>query len=78
MKKETAVEWLVTELKKTDMGKNLLEQTYNKTLMNKAKEMEKEQLEKELNAFFLFIRNSGEHFIGMPIEQFVKSYLENK
>ena len=28
------------------MGKNLLEQTYNKTLMNKAKAMEKEQLGK--------------------------------
>lgn len=76
--KQTAVEWLVNELKKTDMGKNLLEQTYNKTLMNKAKAMEKEQLEKELISFFLFIRNSGEHFIGMPIEQFVKKYLEGK
>lgn len=42
--KQTAVEWLVTELKKTDMGKNLLEQTYNKTLINKAKAMEKEQI----------------------------------
>jgi hypothetical protein len=47
-------------------------------IVNQAKEMEKQQLEKELNAFFLFIRNSGEHFIGMSIEQFVKSYLENK
>ena len=42
--KQTAIEWLVTELKKTDMGKNLLEQTYNKTLINKAKEMEREQI----------------------------------
>ena len=41
---QTAVEWLVTELEKTDMGKNLLEQTYNKTLMNKAKVMENQQI----------------------------------
>jgi hypothetical protein len=47
-------------------------------IVNQAKAMEKEQLEKELISFFLFIRNSGEHFIGMPIEQFVKTYLENK
>jgi hypothetical protein len=43
-----------------------------------AKKMQQEELEKELNAFFLFIRNNGEHFIGMSIEQFVKSYLKSR
>ena len=44
----------------------------------KSKEMRKQQLEKELNRFFLYLRNSGEHFIGVPNEQFVKKYLEGK
>ena len=39
---------------------------------------QQEQLEKELNRFFLYLRNSGEHFIGVPNEQFVKKYLEGK
>lgn len=73
IKKETAIDWLVNEL--TRLGHNF--KLYKKEI-EQAKAMEKEQLEKELNAFFLFIRNSGEHFIGMPIEQFVKSYLEKK
>lgn len=72
--KQTAVEWLIEQLTPSIS----LQQKHIDELKEKAKEMEKEQLEKELNAFFLFIRNSGEHFIGMPIEQFVKSYLENK
>jgi hypothetical protein len=39
---------------------------------------QQEELEKELNRFFLYLRNSGEHFIGVPNEQFVKKYLKNK
>ncbi len=39
---------------------------------------QQEELEKELNRFFLYLRNSGEHFIGVPNEQFVKKYLEGK
>ena len=72
-KQLSAVEWLVEDL--TRLGHNF--KLYKKEI-EQAKAMEKEQLEKELISFFLFIRNSGEHFIGMPIEQFVKSYLENK
>jgi hypothetical protein len=74
MKNESAVEWLVNELEEHHVFYDIK----NTVVYQQSKEMEKEQLEKELNAFFLFIRNSGEHFIGMPIEQFVKSYLENK
>ena len=68
--KQTSVEWLVKIYIQTNKIDNFD--------IDQAKAMEKEQLEKELISFFLFIRNSGEHFIGMPIEQFVKSYLENK
>ena len=39
---------------------------------------QQEELENELNRFFLYLRNSGEHFIGVPNEQFVKKYLEGK
>ena len=39
---------------------------------------QQEELEKELNRFFLYLRNSGEHFIGVPNEQFVKKYLKNR
>ena len=68
--KQTAVEWLVKIYLQTNKIDNFdIEQ---------AKAMGKEQLEKELNSFFLFIRNNGEHFIGMSIEQFVKYYLEKK
>ena len=68
--KQTAVEWLVKIYLQTNKIDNFD--------IDQAKAMEKEQLEKELISFFLFIRNSGEHFIGMPIEQFVKKYLEGK
>ena len=84
MKKETAVEWLYDNLNKCfdkfDNGEYSYTDFVNasKEIRDQAKEMQKEELEKELISFFLFIRNSGEHFIGMPIEQFVKSYLENK
>ena len=39
---------------------------------------QQEELEKELNRFFLYLRNSGEHFIGVPNEQFVKKYLKSR
>ena len=73
-KQLSAVEWLVNELKNN--GLDYID--YAKESIDQAKEMQKEQLEKELISFFLFIRNSGEHFIGMSIEQFVKYYLEKK
>ena len=78
-KKQTAVEWLKDIL--GDYGCNTRVDIDWKTLdglIEQAKAMEKEQFEKELISFFLFIRNSGEHFIGMSIEQFVKYYLEKK
>jgi hypothetical protein len=43
-----------------------------------AKKMQQEELEKELNRFFLYFRENGERFIGISIEQFVKKYLEGK
>lgn len=71
MNKETAVEWLIDQVEDY-IGLIPVD------IIDQAKEMQKEELEKELISFFLFIRNSGEHFIGMPIEQFVKKYLEGK
>jgi hypothetical protein len=47
-------------------------------IVNQAKAMEKEQLEKELNAFFLYFRNNGERLLGASIEQLVKSYLKSR
>lgn len=80
MKKETAVEWMFDKLLEEGPSGELrwhLKYDIFK-IFDQAKEMQKEELEKELISFFLFIRNSGEHFIGMPIEQFVKKYLEGK
>ena len=73
-KQQSAVEWLVNELEEHYVFYDIK----NTIVYEQAKAMEKEQLEKKLNSFFLFIRNSGEHFIGMSIEQFVKYYLEKK
>ena len=73
IKKETAIDWLFYIINDFDK-----DQQFANEILDQAKEMQKEELEKELISFFLFIRNSGEHFIGMPIEQFVKKYLENK
>ena len=86
MKQITAVEWLVEQLRQLaqnqkthlGMGDIRVTQGHLDELEDQTKAMEKEQLEKELNAFFLFIRNNGEHFIGMSIEQFVKSYLKSR
>jgi hypothetical protein len=73
MKKETAIDWLFYIINDFDK-----DQQFANEILDQAKEMQKEELEKELNAFFLFIRNNGEHFIGMSIEQFVKSYLKSR
>ena len=73
--KQTAVEWLENILHDFIHPEHGAEFA---PFVDQAKEMEKQQLEKELNAFFLYFRNNGEHFIGMPIEQFVKKYLEGK
>jgi hypothetical protein len=73
MKKQTAVEWLQEALSLTFEQEMKFE-----GLFQQAKEMESEQLEKELNRFFLYFRDNGERFIGMSIEQFVKKYLEGK
>ena len=71
MKQQTAVEWLIDQVEDF-IG------LISVDIIEQAKEMEQEELEKELNRFFLYFRNNGEHFIGMPIEQFVKKYLEGK
>ena len=47
-------------------------------IVNQAKAMEKEQLEKELISFFLYFRENGERLLGASIEQLVKSYLKSR
>jgi len=39
---------------------------------------QQEQLEKELNRFFLYFRDNGERLLGASIEQLVKSYLKSR
>jgi len=73
IKKETAVDWLFFIL--NDSGKD---QKFANEILNQAKEMEKEQLEKELISFFLYFRDNGERLLGSSIEQLVKSYLKRK
>jgi hypothetical protein len=70
MKKQTAVEWLIEQISKN--GYIGLQDELQ------AKEMESEQLEKELNRFFLYFRENGERLLGASIEQLVKSYLKSK
>jgi len=72
--KQTAVEWLVKEVNSDCLNSTFI----RKELIDQAKEMQQEELEKELNRFFLYFRDNGEHFIGISIEQFVKKYLEGK
>jgi hypothetical protein len=74
MKEQTAVEWLVKEVNSDCLNSTFI----RKELIDQAKEMQKEELENELNRFFLYLRNSGEHFIGVPNEQFVKKYLKSR
>lgn len=71
MKKETAVNWLIDQVEDY-IGLIPVD------IIDQAKENEKEQLEKELNAFFLYFRDNGERLIGASIEQLVKSYLNSK
>jgi hypothetical protein len=73
MKKETAIDWLFYIINDFDK-----DQKFANEILDQAKEMQQEELEKELNAFFLYLRNSGEHFIGVPNEQFVKKYLKSR
>ncbi len=47
-------------------------------IVNQAKEMQQEELEKELNRFFLYFRENGERLLGASIEQLVKSYLKSR
>ena len=71
MKQETAVEWLIEQ-------DYLISSTKWPEIVEKAKEMEKQQLEKELNRFFLYFRDNGERLLGASIEQLVKSYLKSR
>jgi hypothetical protein len=76
MKKQTAVEWLEKEFNKLEATVGVYGIMYS--LIDQAKEMESEQLEKELNRFFLYFRDNGERFLGASIEQLVKSYLKSR
>ena len=73
MKQETAVEWLQEALSLTFEQEMKFE-----GLFQQAKEMESEQLEKELNRFFLYFRDNGERLLGASIEQLVKFYLKSR
>ena len=73
MKKETAVEWLFFILNESDK-----DQKFANEILEQAKAMEKEQLEKELLSFFLYFRENGERLLGASIENLVKSYLSSK
>jgi hypothetical protein len=74
MKQQTAVEWLVNELENHHIKIDIK----NTVVYQQAKEMEKQQLEKELNRFFLYFRDNGERLLGASIEQLVKSYLKSR
>jgi UDP-N-acetylmuramyl tripeptide synthase len=76
MTKQTAVQWLEKEFNKLEATVGVYGIMYS--LIDQAKEMEKEQLEKELISFFLYFRENGERLIGASIEQLVKSYLSSK
>ena len=76
MKKETAVEWLEKEFNKLEATVGVYGIMYS--LIDQAKEMQQEELEKELNRFFLYFRDNGERLLGASIEQLVKSYLNRK
>jgi hypothetical protein len=77
MKEQTALDWAFIELDELlhFKKKNALEVL---TIYGLGKHKEKEQLEKELNRFFLYFRDNGERLLGASIEQLVKSYLKSK
>jgi len=74
MKEQTAVEWLVNELENHHIKIDIK----NTVVYQQAKEMQQEELEKELNRFFLYFRDNGERLLGASIEQLVKSYLKSR
>jgi len=71
MKQQTAVEWLIDQVEDF-IG------LISVDIIEQAKEMEKQQLEKELNRFFLYFRDNGERLLGASIEQLVKSYMKSR
>ena len=75
MKEQTAVEWLENILHDFIHPEHGAEFA---PFLDQAKEMEKQQLEKELNRFFLYFRDNGERLLGASIEQLVKSYLKSR
>jgi hypothetical protein len=75
MKEQTAVEWLENILHDFIHPEHGAEFAPH---IDQAKEMEKQQLEKELNRFFLYFRDNGERLLGASIEQLVKSYLKSR
>lgn len=40
----SSIEWLIDQLQKTDKGKNFLEQSYNKGIIEQAKEMHRKEI----------------------------------
>jgi hypothetical protein len=75
MKEQTAIEWLETILH------NFIHPEHGAEFapfVDQAKEIKKQQLEKELNRFFLYFRDNGERLLGASIEQLVKSYLKSR
>jgi hypothetical protein len=73
MKKETAIDWLFYIINDFDK-----DQQFANEILDQAKEMQEEELEKELNRFFLYFRDNGERLLGASIEQLVKSYLKSR
>ena len=73
MKKETAIDWLFYIINDFDK-----DQQFANEILDQAKEMQKEELEKELISFFLYFRDNGERLLGYSIEKLVKSYLSSK
>jgi hypothetical protein len=73
MKKETAIDWLFYIINDFDK-----DQQFANEILDQAKEMQQEELEKELNRFFLYFRDNGERLLGASIEQLVKSYLKSR
>ena len=73
MKKETAIDWLFYIINDFDK-----DQQFANEILDQAKKMQQEELEKELNRFFIYFRNNGERLLGFSIEQLVKSYLKSR
>lgn len=78
--KQTAVEWMFDKLLEEGPSGELRWHLKHDILkiFEQAKEMQQEELEKELNAFFLYFRDNGERLLGASIEQLVKSYMKSR